>query len=77
MKNLSKRKRTIKSYKETTNGKYKSSDNCKRIYKKENIEKMDLCRLELELNFLKRHYPDDKLLISKCQKLIVSKKKQL
>jgi hypothetical protein len=73
MKNYSKRQRTIYSYKQTDKGKYYQSENSNNVRKLSAIQKMSLERLELEIKFLQRHYPDNKVLIRKCQTLIDSK----
>jgi hypothetical protein len=73
MKNYSKRQRTIYSYKQTDKGKYNSSENSSNLQKANYIEKMTLQRLELEIKFLQRYQPDNKVLIRKCQTLIDSK----
>lgn len=76
MKNYSKRKRTIKSYKDTDSGKYFCSKNKKNIDEFKYFEKKSLEEMEKRLNFLKKTRSDDKVLLSKCQNLIASKKKQ-
>lgn len=74
MKNLSKRKR-IKYYKELPKWVYFESDNQKRTGEIDSFEKLSLESMERRLNFLKRFRKDDKVLLSKCQKLIDLKKK--
>ena len=75
MKNYSKRGRKL-SYKDSDKGKYNSSKNSKNMDELKYFEKISLERMEIRLNFLKKTRPDDKVLLSKCQNLIASKKKR-
>ena len=74
MKNLSKRKRTT-HYRELPKWQYRDSDNHKTVDELEDIKKLNLESMERRFNFLKRFRKDDKVLLSKCQKLIDLKKK--
>jgi len=74
MRNLSKRKR-VKSYKELPKWQYRDSDNHRTVDELEHFKKLSLESMERRFNFLKRFRKDDKLLLSKCQKLIDLKKK--
>jgi hypothetical protein len=75
MKNYSKKGRSINYFK-TDKGRYSTSANAKSLWDRNFLEKQDLASLEIKLKFLKKYKSDDKLSISKCQKLINSKKKQ-
>lgn len=76
MKNYSKRQRTIKSYKDTQEGKYYSSKNSENLRKIQFYKKLTLEQVQDRINFLKKYRPQDKCLIQKCQNLIDSKTKQ-
>jgi len=75
MKNYSKRGRKL-SYKDSDKGKYNSSKNGKNVDELKYFEKKSLESMEIRLNFLKKTRSDDKVLLSKCQNLIASKKKR-
>lgn len=75
MRNYSKKGRNI-DYSKTDKGRYSKSSNAQSLWDRKFLEKQDLSSLKIELNFLKKYKSGDKLLISKCQKLINSKKKQ-
>jgi len=73
MKNLTKRKRT-KYYRELPKWQYLASDNRKVVDEITKFTKMSVDSMERRFNFLKRYCKDDKVLLSKCQKLINSKR---
>lgn len=76
MKNYSKRKRNIKSYKDTDSGKYLCSKNKRNVDELKSFQNKSLDEMEKRLNFLKKARSSDKVLLQKCQNLIASKKKQ-